>query len=282
MSFLSKENSDLLYEVIRETMNVDYASFNKSFLEFGQINGNSLPLMEMNKQFIRSFLVSSGMDNTPQSYPQRQSQSQSQQTSMPFRPQGARSKNVSFDEQLELHKQHFQQFAVPPPPTPPNFKDEDPEPVINLDILMQKALSDRKYDPMPPPPPVRKLHIGSVIEDMSIKEDIIDVDKFNNKVERKLKEPEPEPEPDTVPSVNTFFSKLQQLKPAKPLAPLINPDTIDVDKPINKLTQDIQHLTDTVNKLEKEIETIKQTISQLQKNIYNEELKETPTIQNIE
>jgi len=142
MYFLSKKNADILFDVIsEESINVDYPSFNQIFIEYGQTTGNNLPLMEMNKQFIRYLLANYGRKNTSQ-----QQQQNNISTSMPSRPQGSRSKNVSFDQQLELHRQHFQQYSAPPPPEPPVFKDETPSPSGDLDILMKKALTQRRFD----------------------------------------------------------------------------------------------------------------------------------------
>lgn len=260
MSFLSKENSDLLYDVIKESINIDYISFNQRFLEFGQINGNKFPLIEMNKQFIRSFLVT----------PSKQQMS----TNMPSRPQGSRSKNVSFDEELELHKQHFQQFAAPPPPTPPVFKDYEDESFLhvnknrtgtgpgnehgnsNLDLLMQKALSERKYDPIPPPSnSVRKIQIGSVIEDESYSNDVIDVDKFNHSVENNKTE-------SNLPSVTTFFSKLQQTKNDSIITVNIEQENI-MSTNYDKIYKLIGDLTQTVKKLSDEMESLKNTVEEL-------------------
>jgi len=264
MSFLSKDNSDLLYDVIKETINIDYLSFNQRFLEFGQSNGNKMPLIEMNKQFIRSFLSPSSNSNSNAN--EKPQTSSNMSTNILFRPQGSRSKNVSFDEQLELHKQHFQQFSAPPPPTPPVFKDEDKESFSNLDLLMQKALSERNYDPIPiaSQQPARKLQIGSVIEDEIYMDDVIDVDKFNNTVENKIKG-----QTTNVPSVTTFFSKLQQI-PESPESPEKKEKEKEKEKDsennilltkYESMNKIIERLTESVDKLEREVEQIKNTIS---------------------
>jgi hypothetical protein len=206
MSFLSKKNSDMLFDLItEESVNIDYSSFNKMLLEFGQINGTRHPLIEMNKQFIRHLITNYGrIQSNPTGFSEQQFHSNSNiSTNMPSRPQGSRSKNVSFDEQLELHKQHFQQYAAPPPPTPPIFKDDESNNSSDLEALMKKALSERKYDVISSQPNPRKLHIGSVIEDEKHKEDLIDIDKLTKQ--------QPKPEPQELSSFG-FFSKLKMVK----------------------------------------------------------------------
>jgi hypothetical protein len=247
MSFLTKDNSDLLYDVIKEYINIDYPSFNKRFLEFGKTNGNKMSLIEMNKKFISSFLSSTQNTMT---------------NNVPFRPQGSRSKNVSFDEQLELHKQHFNQFSSPPPPNTPVFKDENNESFVNLDLLMKKALNERNYDQLPTQP-VRKLHIGSVIEDEIHDNDVIDVEKFNEINKSKNIHVGSE----VISVTNTFFSKLQQLKPEKRLDPLENPNKIEVEE--DNIKSMITDLTNTLNNLKQEIEIMKEKINKIFNNSNN-------------
>lgn len=284
----------MLFDVIsEESINVDYPSFNKLFLEFGQTNGNRHPLMEMNKQFIRTLLSTYGR-NTPSSkshsQPQFQIQNNNMSTNMPSRPQGARSKNVSFDEQLELHRQHFQQFASPPPPTPPIFEDDASiNPSGNLDILMQKALSERKYDAVPQfqSQPARKLHIGSVIEDEKHKEDVIDIDKLTIPIPTQ-----PQPQPPPIEDVSTFgfFSKLKTVKKETTLVveqdPSSNPTPIfaideikdTIKDSINMSTNAIEDLQKTVAQLSQEVSRLSAEVDVL-KNTYSPELKETPPLQ---
>jgi len=277
MYFLSKKNADILFDVIsEESINVDYPSFNQIFIEYGQTTGNNLPLMEMNKQFIRYLLANYGRKNTSQ-----QQQQNNISTSMPSRPQGSRSKNVSFDQQLELHRQHFQQYSAPPPPEPPVFKDETPSPSGDLDILMKKALSERKYDPILPQQNPRKLHIGSVIEDEKHKEDLIDIDKFAKP---------PSPSPSTSPELSTlgFFSKLKTVKQeAEPIKEIESPMKNDVEnKNISTTPQsEVQELIKTVLKLSQQLEEIDKKVLLLSQELeavkytYNPELKETPPLQ---
>jgi hypothetical protein len=299
MSFLSKKNSDMLFDLItEESINVDYASFNKLFLEFGQINGTRHPLMEMNKQFIRNLLTNYGRHPSTQQtisvnrYPeQQQFQNNNISTTMPSRPQGSRSKNVSFDEQLELHKQHFQQYASPPPPTPPVFKDEESTPSSDLEILMKKALGERNYDSVPPQQNPRKIHIGSVIEDEKHKEDLIDIDILNK--------PQPlhQPPPQTDISNLGFFSKLKTVKKVteekeedqNPISTtdisVIEPNSITQLSLENEKENEFEFLKHTVTRLTQQLEEINKKINHLYNEIeiihnnINPELKETTPLQ---
>lgn len=272
MSFLSKKNADMLFDVIsEESINIDNSSFNKLFLEFGQTNGNRHPLMEMNKQFIRNLLSTYGRHST-KSHSQIQMQNNNMSTNMPSRPQGSRSKNVSFDEQLELHRQHFQQFASPPPPTPPIFEDDTSiNPSGNLDILMKKALSERKYDALPQnqTPQARKIQIGNIIEDEKHKDDVIDIDKLTANIQ---------------PEITTFgfFSKLKTVKKETTLDleqenPLDNIQTSAIDD-IDISTNSFEELKKTVAELSKKIDRLSAELESVI-NTYSQELKERPPLQ---
>jgi hypothetical protein len=299
MSFLSKKNSDMLFDLItEESINVDYVSFNKLFLEFGKVNGNRHPLMEMNKQFIRTLLTNYGQHNSIQTpitvtrYPdQQQFQNNNISTTMPSRPQGSRSKNVSFDEQLELHKQHFQQYAAPPPPTPPVFKDEESTPSSDLEILMKKALGERNYDSVPPQQNPRKIHIGSVIEDEKHKEDLIDIDILNKP------QPLQQPPPQTDISNLGFFSKLKTVKKVteekeedqNPISTtdisVIEPNSITQLSLENEKENEFEFLKHTVTRLTQQLEEINKKINLMSEEILvlhnniTPELKETTPLQ---
>jgi hypothetical protein len=291
MSFLSKKNEYLLYDVITEEyLKIDYQSFSAFFAEFGKNYGNhGIPLMELNKQFIRAIVSNNKGIST----------NGTSQQFMPSRPQNARSKNVSFDEQLEQHRQHFQQFAMPPPPTPPNFKDAEespPPPSDNIEMLMKRALNERKYDAIPPQT-ARKLHIGSVIEDDIHKEDLIDIDKIGKR-------------PPTPPTENAFgfFSKLKRIEaipePEQDVSsspssvPLSTTSTtINLQETPNNnseemsiLSTKIDSLTKTVTNLSIELAETRSQVVLLYAEIeslrpravkdYNLEFKESPPLQN--
>jgi hypothetical protein len=296
MSFLSKKNSDMLFDLItEECINVDYSSFNKMLLEFGQINGTRHSLMEMNKQFIRHLITNYGRtQSNPTGFSEQQFHSNSNiSTNMPSRPQGSRSKNVSFDEQLELHKQHFQQYAAPPPPTPPIFKDEESNNSSDLEVLMKKALSERKYDVISSQQNTRKLHIGSVIEDEKHKEDLIDIDKLT-KQQPQQQPQQPQPELSSF----GFFSKLKMFKQSEeqdlssPTQSSLQNEKETETEPENKVISTNQNqneldiLKDNVARLEHRLEETDKKIDfllkemSLLKNTYNPELKETSPLNN--
>jgi hypothetical protein len=309
MAFLSKKNADMLYEVVSEEfVNIDYGSFNKLFLEFGEsVAQTQLPVMELNKRFVRTLQAQYQQQRHLQQSHQPQQQNQQQQAHpsssiIPSRPQGARSKNVTFDQELELHKQHFQQFAAPPPPTPPVFKDTFEQPVDDLSLLMKKAMSERNYDTMPPPPPTRKLHIGSVVEDEKLKEDMIDIDKFLQQREGSSKrQPHPQPQQQhqpqpTKPSASAassfdFFSKLKVVKPVIESQPDLPDEEEDneeekiiEDSVTNISTNALEELTQKVSILTEELQSMKELVVTLSTELkavkhYIPELKETPTLQ---
>jgi hypothetical protein len=294
MSFLSRKNEYLLYDVITEEyLKIDYQSFSAFFAEFGKKYGNQgIPLMELNKQFIRA-IVSNNKETSI-------STNGTAQQFMPSRPQNARSKNVSFDEQLEQHRQHFQQFAMPPPPTPPNFKDAEeppPPPSDNIEMLMKRALNERKYDAIPPQP-ARKLQIGSVIEDETHKEDLIDIDKigkrpptppenafgFFSKLKRIEAIPVPEPEQD----VSLLPSSVPLSTTSTPINLQETPNNNSEEMSI--LSTKIDSLTTTVTNLSIELAETRSQVVLLYAEIeslrpravkdYNLEFKESPPLQN--
>jgi hypothetical protein len=289
MSFLSKKNEYLLYDVTTEYVKIDHNSFSVLFAEFGKTRGNQgMTLMEMNQQFLLSIInrnspssPSSSSISTQSQF--QQQQQQQQQQIMPSRPQGARSKNVSFDEQLELHKQHFQQFAMPPPPTPPNFKDADVDiPPDNLELLMRKAQSERKYDALPPSGQQgpRKLQIGSVIEDDNVKGDFIDIDKLNKR------SPPQTPSPPSPENAFSFFSKLKRvdtiLEPEPEPQQLIPTPAIEsLITTVANLSAELADTKDQVRTLFAEINHLKSLLSTSHPDrdgdiLYNPELKESP------
>lgn len=306
MSFLSRKNADLVYSVIsEESIGMDYPSFRQAFLEFGQMyNNQNIPLMEMNKHFIRSVLNTYGRQSNAPSPMQAQhtqhTQHQPSLSTVPNRPQGARSKNVSFDEQLELHKQHFQQFATPPPPTPPVFKDADLLPADNLELLMKQAMMERNYDATPTSPPPRKIQIGPVIEDEKHKEDMIDIEKLN--AQNQIQNPTPTPTISTQPATNPtdslpsfdFFSKLKKVTQpppeivAEPVEFVVDSfsiikekENLNENKEISR--RDFEELTKKVEVLSKELEETKEMVATLSatfsRYLNETELKETPTLQ---
>lgn len=295
MAFLSKKNTALLQEILQEeAIPLGYEALHKMAAEFAQKKGNrvSLPLMEMNKQFLLMIrLAFQQLQDTSANAPvvpalfSSATTNTTSTSNLPMRPQAARSKNVSFDEQLELHKTHFQQFAAPPPPTPPVF--QDPEPTFDGDLhaLMQKAMSERNYDAQPPPLQGngRKLQIGSVIEDETHKQDLIDIEKFN-----QAQPSEPQQPPPPLSAVN-FFAKLKTVPvqvaspPPPPPPPLtegeldisdltIHPMDVSPETPSSK--RSIEILTDRVNQLTVQLEQLATEFAMFRKEKNNAEGRE--------
>lgn len=291
-SFMSRQNTALLQEIIQEELpGVDEVSFHQMASHFAQTKGKErLPLMEMNKRFL--LMLRMAYQQTQQENHPLQTSSSS---SMPSRPQGARSKNVSFDQELELHRQHFQQFATPPPPTPPVFQDPESSTESDLQVLMQRAMSERNYDSAPHPSssssssqsathtPItngRKLHIGSVIDDTDTThtEDVIDIEKLT----------QPAPALSSPPPLSSFdfFSKLKTSRlPETMDAPTsaTTPETFPMDETPARPAEEDLH--DTIANLTTELQDTKRHLQQLTEEfaafkiyIYNLGLKETQDI----
>jgi len=286
MAFLTQSNYNLLYNLVTEThTQIQPDFFQNVFLEFGRKENG--PLMELNKKFIRKLMNKISTQNKlpppSQLIPQQTQSLFSFNQIDTTRPQGMRSKNVTFDEQLELHKQHFQQFSAPTPPPTPVFSDDLTQPSSGIDELMKKTLMERKYDTLninPPPSlqqqpyhsqrPPRKLEIGSVVNDTEvIKQDMIDIDDLGN---IPLK-----PQP-TFQNKNleNLFSKLRVVPPISSSQTLEqNTQTEETEQPLERNNL-IEQLTKRVEHLEIELAELKKHFFE-QNKVFNLELKERPT-----
>jgi hypothetical protein len=299
VSFLSKQNTALLQEILQEeSIFLGMESFHQMASDFAHKKGQTrLPLMEMNKQFLLMIRLAYQQLQQMQSQPPLPSTTAA---TMPSRPQGVRSKNVSFDQELELHRKHFQQFAAPPPPTPPVF--QDPEPSSNssassmeadLQTLMTKTINERKYDSaLPSQFTGRKLQIGSMIEQTSHTEDVIDIEgisgggggptqpamsAFSSSVEVAFNGEN---------KMTDFFSKLKTTN-SSPSSSSLSP-IVDISRNLpatttTTITPTNEDLQQMVAKLQSELEDTKQIVSHLSEEfaafkiyIYNIGLKETP------
>jgi hypothetical protein len=289
-SFLSKQNAGLLQEILQEeSIHLGTESFHQMASDFAQKKGqHRLPLMEMNKQFLLMIRMAYQQlqQRDPQqtqppspSYPSPLLQA-SATTTLPSRPTGARSKNVTFDQELELHRQHFQQYAAPPPPTPPVFQDPEASPMeSDLQALMKRTMNERKYDSAPPSQLQsnvgRKLQIGSAIEETIPKEEVIDLETLSSRENS---------------TSSDFFSKLKTTTQISREITNSSSSSSSSSSPFytdppattttNTPNDDLQH---TVNKLQTELEESKRLLSQLSEEfaafkiyIYNIGLKESP------
>ena len=283
MAFLTQSNYNLLYGLVKEThTQIEPDFFQNAFLEFGRKETG--PLMDLNKKFIRRLMhkISTQPKPTPV---------------FPFTQpiETARSKNVTFDQQLELHQQHFKQFAAPPPPPTPVFKDELIQPSSGIDELMKKAIMERKYDTLNIQPPStslqqqpyqnqrppRRLEIDTVVNDIDIiKNDIIDIDNLENNSQQSSANK----------SVENLFSKLRIVNPVPESpalesqaleSPALDSIKIDNNKSMEHFLerkQTIEQLTSRVQQLEIELQELKKLVfeNHQQNKVFNLELKERP------
>lgn len=299
MEFLNNTNYKLLLDIIKEEVpNINVHLFHSVFVEFG--NKEKGELLTLNKKFIHLFMsiVNSNQQKQQQQEPQLQQQIQTQQyvTSKTF-PLGIASptdtidvtyqkhsqmKRVSFENEMDKHRTHFQQFSSPPIPPTPNFSDNITEDKINIDFLLQKTLKDRNYDiPLQKPP--RQLEIGSIIPENEVKHDIIplvieSIDSISiNSVTNNPREK----------MTSSFFSKLHTIPNNSIVQSVISdsgnnkePTTNSLQNSINEnislFSQDssvinmfplslITSLQEDNMKLKKDMEEIKHTLSMLQK-----------------
>ena len=292
MEFLNNTNYNLLLDIIKEAFpNINMNLFHSVFVEFG--NKEKGDLLTLNKKFIHLFmsLVTSNQQQT-----QQQQQQQPYITSNTF-PLGLTSpteaidvtyqkhsqlKRVSFENEMDKHKNHFQQFSSPPIPPTPKFSDNITEDKINIDFLLQKTLKDRNYD-IPFQKPPRQLEIGSIIPENQIKHDIIPlvieptISISNEPVANKQREK----------ITSSFFSKLHTFPNNSIDQSVISESGNNKEQPtyslqnsinenISIFSQDssvrnmfplslITSLQEENIKLKKEMEEIKHTLSLLQK-----------------
>ena len=291
MAFLTQSNYNLLYGLVKEThTQIEPDFFQNAFLEFGRKETG--PLMDLNKKFIRKLMQKI---STQHKLPTPSQLLPQQQPTFPFN-MARSSKNVTFDEQLELHQQHFKQFSAPPPPPTPVFSDDLTQPSSGIDELMKKAIMERKYDThniSPPPPsslqqqqqyysqrPPRKLEIGNIVNDPDIvKQDIIDIDNLEN-VSLQISEIPQPLQPSANKTVENLFSKLRMVSTV-PESPALDSVKIEKDKSIEhslERKQTIEQLTTRIEHLEIELAELKKHIfgNQSQNKVFNLELKERP------
>jgi len=118
MSFLSADNHAVLAELVRENITPDSMLFDNVFKDFG--NRERGPLIELNKKFLT---IMNDIVHTSQ-----------------------KPKKVSFDQQIETHRQNFLSYS-PKPPTIPIFADNPSvDNLRNISEIVQDAMETRKYD----------------------------------------------------------------------------------------------------------------------------------------
>lgn len=295
MEFLNNTNYKLLFDIIKEEVpNINVHLFHSIFVEFG--NKEKGQLLTLNKKFIHLFMSIVNSNQKKQQEEQQQIQTKQYLMSKQF-PLGVASSNeaiddtyqkhsqlkrVSFENEVDKHRNHFQQFSSPPIPPTPNFSDNITEDKINIDFLLQKTLKDRNYDiPLQKPP--RQLEIGSIIPENEVKHDIIPLviqptqaissEPVTNNTREKI--------------TSSFFSKLHTI-PNNSIGESIISDSGNNKEPttyslqnstnenISFFPQDnfvtnmfplsiINSLQEDNMKLKKEMEEIKHTLSLLQK-----------------
>jgi hypothetical protein len=296
MEFLNNTNYKLLFDIIKEEVpNINVHLFHSIFVEFG--NKEKGQLLTLNKKFIHLFMSIVNSNQKQQEQPQ-QIQTKQYIPSKQF-PLGVSSSNesiddtyqkhsqlkrVSFENEVDKHRNHFQQFSSPPIPPTPNFSDNITEDKINIDFLLQKTLKDRNYDiPLQKPP--RQLEIGSIIPENEVKHDIIPL--LIQPTQSISSEPVINNPREKITS--SFFSKLHTL-PNNPIEQSVMSDSGNTKEPttyslqnstnenISFFPQDnsvtnmfplsiINSLQEDNMKLKKEMEEIKHTLSLLQKMI---------------
>jgi hypothetical protein len=110
MLFLSKENRNLLYEIVYENITKDTDLFEKMFNDFGMREQG--PVMTLNKKFLSIISDISNKTIEPR-------------------------KTVSFDQQYNNHKRNFMSYT-PKHPEAPIFTDMIPkEPLRNIDEIIK-------------------------------------------------------------------------------------------------------------------------------------------------
>ena len=118
MSFLSTDNRAVLSELVKENLTPDMMLFDNVFKDFG--NRERGPLIELNKKFLT--IMKDIVQNIQ------------------------KPRKVSFDQQIETHRQNFLSYA-PKPPTIPVFADKPSvDNLRNISEIVQDAMETRKYD----------------------------------------------------------------------------------------------------------------------------------------
>lgn len=274
MEFLKKENYKLLLDIITEEVpNVNIQLFDSVFRKYGAKEITSeKDLLALNKGFVFLFmnLITKPSEQTFPLVQNEPIDATHQKISQ--------LKRVSFDTEVEKHRQHFQQLAAPPIPPMPNFSDDIKESKINLEALVKQTLMSRNYDvPIQKPPP-RLLEIGSIIPDTEVQHNIIPLQQ------PEQQSPPTQTTPQNLTKINSiFFSKLQQIAeeekttdidilPVSSLSGTVtekeNPSKETSSPNIFPLSA-IQSLQEDNTQIKKDIEDIKLTLSKLQQFLEN-------------
>lgn len=121
MNFLSIDNYNLLYGIVKENITDDSVLFDTIFKDFGHREKGTL--MTLNKKFLK--VMNDLVPKTPI------------------------AKKVTFDAKCDLHEQNFLSYIPKPPPTP-IFADMPAKDVLkNIDDIMKETLAYRQYETIP-------------------------------------------------------------------------------------------------------------------------------------
>ena len=124
MNFLSIDNYNLLYGIVKEHITDDPVLFDTLFNDFGHREKGTL--MTLNKKFLK--VMNDLVPKTPT------------------------AKKVTFDAQCNSHEQNFLSYIPKPPPTP-IFADMPTKDVLkNIDEIMKETLAYRQYETIPTKP----------------------------------------------------------------------------------------------------------------------------------
>ena len=122
MLFLSKENRQVLSELVYDNITKDSDLFEKMFTDFGAREKGDV--MSLNKKFLSIITDIASKTHEPR-------------------------KTVSFDQQYNNHKRNFMSYT-PKHPEAPIFTDMVPkEPLRNIDEIIKETVISRQYDLAP-------------------------------------------------------------------------------------------------------------------------------------
>ena len=152
MHFLSNDNYNMLLEIVRENITTDTVLFTNMFKDFGNREKGST--IELNKQFLR--ILNDIVKNTP------------------------KTRKVSFDKQIDNHKQNFLSY-MPKTPITPIFADMTPkEPLRNIDDLIKDTIASRQYESFQPQSSSKSDINVSIPIPSNNKQKILDIEYITN------------------------------------------------------------------------------------------------------
>ena len=191
--FMKHENIEMLWEIIldkdKHFSQMQMDNIQKSFMEeLIKFNDNTknkkINLMNLNKEFIYVFINKLLHQTKQQIIPAKE---EKQRENITFEDIQNERMN-SFERELTLKKNDFEQFMTTTIPEQPNFKDAIDEPINGMEELIARTLAQRNFEIEQIQQPTDKKEVEKWLkgEETSLKIEKVS-QKTNGQLEQKLK-----------------------------------------------------------------------------------------------